>query len=68
MKIINTPSWIMRWGYGLTIYKLVFINKDLSDDGRAYVIKQAMMLGLLELGIEVISKVYQLPTVKSMVK
>ena len=28
MKIITVPKWIMPFGYGLTLYKIVFIRKD----------------------------------------
>ena len=38
MKIINTPKWLMPYGTGLTLYKLVFIRNGLSEDDRAYTI------------------------------
>ena len=38
MKITNTPKWLMRYGTGLTLYKLVFIRDGLSKDDRAYTI------------------------------
>ena len=38
MKIINTPKWLIPYGTGLTLYKLVFIRDGLSEDDRAYTI------------------------------
>ena len=31
MKIIFVPNWLMFFGYGLTLYKLVFINNTSKD-------------------------------------
>lgn len=28
MKVVIVPKWLMPFGYGLTLYKLVFIRKD----------------------------------------
>lgn len=36
MKIFIVPKWIMPFGYGLTIYKIVFVRKDSKNI--AYVI------------------------------
>ena len=31
MKVIKVPNWLMPFGYGLTLYKLVLINKTAED-------------------------------------
>ena len=36
MKIINVPKWVLPFGYGLTLYKLVLIRNDIED--KSYVI------------------------------
>lgn len=30
-KVIYVPKWILPFGYGLTIYKLVLVRKDSKD-------------------------------------
>jgi len=31
MKIIMLPNWLFFWGYGLTLWKLVLVNKSAKD-------------------------------------
>lgn len=31
MKIIEVPKWVLPWGYGLTLYKLILVSNDAKD-------------------------------------
>lgn len=37
MKVYKIPKWLMPFGYGMALYKLIFIRKGLTKEHEAYV-------------------------------
>ena len=53
MLLIKLPNWMFIWGYGLTLYKLILVNKSAKDVGyviahEACHVKQWTTIGFLK--------------------
>jgi hypothetical protein len=33
MKVVKVPSWVLPFGYGITLHKLVLVDKNSSNLG-----------------------------------